>query len=299
MKAIRISLLTVVLLGGLTACATGTPTIHGIRLASKVKEIVKMPLTTSGDFTLHLETPKGDVQVVTAPGKARVVAVLAADGRTEEEARRVLERYDVRKERTGDGISIASRGTPLVVEENGYRAELVPEIGFHATVPPGTRVIVSTGAGDVTIEGPLAGLSARSSAGDVTAREVGGSVEIRVAAGDVRLDGFSGGSCVLTTAAGDITASGTFTTLEARSDAGDVGVFARRGSAVKRAWSLGSGAGDVSLRVPADLAACVDARAGAGRVRSDLPPVPPGGSDPSALIRISTGSGDITVRRAE
>ena len=90
-----------------------------------------------------------------------------------------------------------------------------------------------------------------------------------------------------------------------RTNDGRVDVEAQKGSKLAPDWSLASGDGPISLRVPSDLAATLDLRTGDGRVDVRLPVTITGrvreremqgtinGGGP--LLRIRTGDGSVTL----
>jgi hypothetical protein len=73
------------------------------------------------------------------------------------------------------------------------------------------------------------------------------------------------------------------------------------------AWSLRSGDGGITLRVPEDLSADLDAHTGDGRITVDLPVTVAGSISTSSvrgklgaggpLLRVQTGDGSIRLQR--
>ena len=79
------------------------------------------------------------------------------------------------------------------------------------------------------------------------------------------------------------------------------------GSKVAEAWSLASGDGGITMRIPEDLGAELDAHAGDGSIVLDAPVTVTGTVSPSSVrgtlaggggpLRVRTGDGSIHLRR--
>jgi hypothetical protein len=123
----------------------------------------------------------------------------------------------------------------------------------------------------------------------VRAHGLKGHVSVTTGDGRVILDDLDGS---LRTRAGDgsLTAAGRFDLLDVRSTDGRIDVTARKGSRVREAWSAESRDGSLTLRIPVDLAALLDAQTRDGRLRVDLP-IPVGDRDRNALVGELNGGG--------
>ena len=138
-----------------------------------------------------------------------------------------------------------------------------------AVVPPGARVVVRTGAGGVSADGPLADLDAETRAGSVVVgRASGARVRAASGAGDVSLSAAqipAGARWTAETASGSVDLSipaGASAQISAETGAGSVDVRGLPGAAVER-----SGGGRASVRL------------GAGEAR----------------VRLATRAGSVTV----
>jgi DUF4097 and DUF4098 domain-containing protein YvlB len=127
-----------------------------------------------------------------------------------------------------------------------------PKVEIDLEVPSGSRLDLHTGFGD--IRGENLNVQARVDTGF-------GGIHFPEFTGD--LNGETG--------FGDITADGRFHELELKTGFGSVRAEADSGSQIHNDWRLDSGFGDVSLRVPTDLDANIDASSGFGHVSSELP----------------------------
>ena len=104
---------------------------------------------------------------------------------------------------------------------------------------------------------------------------------------------------------GHVQATGRFDSLDLSTSDGRVDATASAGSRMLAAWSLETGDGAVTLRVPHDIAAFLDARTHDGRINVEIPITTQGRLSGHALVgdlngggaplRIRTGDGAITL----
>jgi len=205
-------------------------------------------------------------------------------------------------------VSIRREGAAVVVEATlpgdlvvmgGY----VLDFDITVTMPRRGALSVRTDDGRIECE-PLAGVvRLESGDGDVLVTGLAGRVDLRAGDGRIVATGLDG-DVQARTADGRIDLMGRFERLDAHTGDGRAAVTATAGSRLAGPWSVESGDGSVTLRVPRDLAAMLDARTRDGRIVVELPiAVPPrsrqtltgqlnGGTQP---LRVRTGDGDITL----
>lgn len=130
------------------------------------------------------------------------------------------------------------------------------------------EVRVEVGSGDVTVTGATGAVTARTGSGDVTVTDAAGAVTARTGSGSITGRGL-GGSEVL-----------------AEAGSGSISLTLDTAAPV----SAEASSGDIDLTVPSG-GYRVQAEAGSGEVQIGVP------DDPAAttLLRLHTGSGDITV----
>lgn len=179
-------------------------------------------------------------------------------------------------------------------------------VRIEVTVPAKANLDLRTGDGAVSVESVEGRIHVRTSDGAIRAESLRGEVELssgdgridaRRLAGNVRLSTSDGaidvrdleGDADLSTSDGRIdaigiqaalraktndgqlTAEGRFTRLNLRSGDGSVSATVREGSRMEDAWSLTSGDGSITLRLPDEFPAELDASTGDGRVTLDFP----------------------------
>jgi DUF4097 and DUF4098 domain-containing protein YvlB len=95
---------------------------------------------------------------------------------------------------------------------------------------------------------------------------------VKMATGDGDIDIISfDGAVEASTNDGSIDARGRFDRLHLTTDDGQIEVEALAGSRMASEWELHTGDGSITIRLPRDFAADLDAATGDGRIRIDLP----------------------------
>ena len=146
-------------------------------------------------------------------------------------------------------------------------------------------VHMRTSGGDVRIETVQGRVDAKSSGGDMTVRSVRGDIEIDTSGGDVQAEDVVG-AVKLGTSGGDIVARKIAGPLAARTTGGGVRLEQMDGAVqastsggtievellgANRGIDVATSGSNIVLQLPASIAATVDAAAGSGRVKSELP----------------------------
>jgi hypothetical protein len=246
-------------------------------------DTVEKRFNVSGTPSLNVHTFDGSVEVSTwdRPEVLVVVEKHAMD-------KAAADRMVVVAEQSGDRITVDVRQD----REPGLHLNF----GSHSarvtiSAPARIQIDASTGDGRVEVRDVEGDITAKTGDGAIRLAHVSGSID--VASGD-----------------GSIEVEGTLRGLRARSGDGRVRVRAM-GTGPGSDWSLTTGDGSIVLEVPDTFNAELDATTGDGRVSvSDLPFS--GDSDSrrrsiargrlgsgGPLIRMRSGDGAITVRRAD
>lgn len=150
-----------------------------------------------------------------------------------------------------------------------------PRLHVEIEVPTGSRVGVETGSAGVVVTGSVEAVQAKSGSGDLDVEQ----------AGDVHL----------TSGSGDVTVVRVGGRARVSTGSGDVHL-----GRVEAAAKVKSGSGDIEVGVPDDVAVWTDVRTGSGDVTSAVEGrgAPERGA-PYVDLRVSTGSGDVALVRAE
>jgi len=144
-------------------------------------------------------------------------------------------------------------------------------------------------------------LSADIHSGDgrISAQDLKGAVHLSTGDGSIEANAIDG---ILEAKTGDgsIRASGRWDRLDLRTDDGSVEAGARTGSKMTGVWSVHTGDGHVTLRLPDNFAADLDADTGDGKVTVDFP-VTVSGSVGGGKMRgkLNGGGETLTVRTGD
>lgn len=250
----------------------------------------------NGRAYLHVQTDDGSVSITSADQNEIYVHVTTT-------------RY-----------TIGSSGVTIEQSQNGNSVDVrVRTPHFHwglwgssgtvrvdVRVPRCLNLDVNTGDGNVSAEPVSGNIRIVTGDGNITANGLHGQVYLH--SGDGRIDS-SGmdGALQVDTGDGHITIDGRFDSLQAQTGDGSIDASAAAGSKVADGWALHSGDGRITLRVPGDLNAELDAHTGDGSVSVDVPITVSGTLNGSSvrgrlnagggLLKISSGDGSIHIER--
>ena len=177
------------------------------------------------------------------------------------------------------------------------------------SVPHAANVRASSGDGAIRVSGVNGTIALRSGDGRIQATNSAGSVSASTGDGGIDLDGVDGAVEAIT-GDGRVRVSGKITAIRARSGDGSIAIEARAGSATESDWDISSGDGAVTLQIPDDFNAELDAHTGDGSVHLNGVSVTTTGTvtrnsvrgrlgSGGRPVRVRTGDGSITLRRQE
>lgn len=207
---------------------------------------------------------------------------------------------DVVFSRSGDEIHVQVHEHAWFTLFGGISERLTVDV----TVPPASDLSVRTGDGAVDCE-PVSG-HVRIATGDgaLRARGLRGDLDLSTHDGGLDADDLDG-SLRAHTGDGHLRVSGRFDRLELASGDGRLEAVVMPGSKLADDWSVHTGDGSLSLRIPSRLQALLDARSNDGHLNVDLPIEVRGalaheqltgrlnGGGPTLLVR--SGDGAITL----
>jgi len=221
---------------------------------------------------------------------------------------------------TTTGWRIAPEGVTITESQAGDRVDIevrVPRehwgfgfglrsISVVVRVPREADLDVRTGDGSVNVQ-PVSGrLRIFTGDGSITAEGLRGEIRLHTGDGSIRATGLEG-RLEADTGDGRMEVRGRFDVLDLRTGDGGIEAEVERGSTVAAAWSLRSGDGGITLRLPDDLSADLDAHTGDGRITLELPVTVAGTISTSTVrgklgaggppLRVQTGDGSIRLQR--
>lgn len=177
------------------------------------------------------------------------------------------------------GLVVTARQTGSVIEleVKRPRSESFSGIGLHrsasaaliVTVPRAANVRARSDDGSIRIERVSGRLELRTGDGSVRASDVSGELTIDTGDGSVTVDDAEGRLAV-ETGDGGVSVSGKLSVVKLHTGDGSVTYRAAPGSKMADNWEITTGDGAVSLYLPAEFAARIDAHTGDGRITNDL-----------------------------
>jgi len=172
-------------------------------------------------------------------------------------------------------------------------------ISIIATVPRDLDLYVVTGDGEVRLDDLRGRLQIHTGDGRVQASNLHGELSLETGDGNIEalgLDGRLSG----TTGDGHLHVQGRFESLRVRSGDGPVVVEVDPGSEVTDEWRLSTGDGPLTLQLPTELQADLDASTGDGSIITDFPISMSGKLNEHAIHgRLNGGGAPITLRTGD
>jgi hypothetical protein len=201
-------------------------------------------------------------------------------------------------------VRATQEGTRILVEAvNPSEASPVIRLG------PASRSVSLI----VTTPARLARLRARTGDGPVSARDVAADVALHTGDGPVRAERMVGplsadtgdgdvsllgvqGSIEAHSGDGVIEVAGLFDGLRVETGDGDIRIDARQGSVMKGDWVVTTGDGPISLRLPAEFHAELDAHTGDGPITAAGITTPQRDDGEASTLRATLGNGGAAIR---
>lgn len=253
--------------------------------------------TVAGLPDLHLKTFDGSIEI-RAGDDRQVVVEIEKRGPTQEE----IDKLQVDVKQDGDRIDVEVK-RPAQEVVFGWR--MTPTARLIVTMPKSGNVVATSGDGSIRIERVTGRLELRTGDGSIKANSIGGDVTLQTGDGSVALEGMTG-RLDLQTSDGSVTVAGQPDVAKVHTGDGSITFRAESGAAMKDDWSFTTGDGSVSLYLPSDFSAELDASTGDGTVSSELTV---SGSDGKAhkslrgqigqggkVLKLRTGDGSIRLR---
>jgi DUF4097 and DUF4098 domain-containing protein YvlB len=212
-------------------------------------------------------------------------------------------------------VKSSQNGSTIEVEVKKPKGESFTGFGFHqsatarliVSVPRQADVRARSGDGSILIERVNGRLEAHTGDGSIRATDVAGELTLTTGDGSVTVDG-ADGRLELETGDGSVNVAGKLTRVRLHTGDGSIVYRAQPGTAMSDDWDITTGDGGVSLYLPPDFGAELDAHTGDGSIRNDLDVAQSGAADENRKtvrgrlgaggrqLRIRTGDGSIRLR---
>jgi hypothetical protein len=222
---------------------------------------------------------------------------------------------------TANGWKIGPNDVQIIESQSGNSVSIevkVPHWGFsmfggnrkslrvEVSVPRALELDVRTSDGNITALAVSGKIQFDTGDGNVIASNIQG--DIRIHTGDGHIEGHNfDGSLDANTGDGNLRIDGRFDALALKTGDGNIEAQAGSGSKVANGWNLHSGDGHITLRLPGDLNATLDAHTGDGSITLDIPIQVSGSLSHSSVrgklnaggptVAISSGDGSIHIEK--
>jgi DUF4097 and DUF4098 domain-containing protein YvlB len=257
--------------------------------------------TVSGMPAVHLITFDGSIQIGSWD-KPEVLIEIEKRGATRE----AVDALEIKTSQDGNTIEL---------EVKKPRTETFTGIGFHhsasarliVSLPRHSDVRARSGDGSILIQRVDGRIEGITGDGSIRAADVTGELTFNTGDGSVTVERAEG-RLDLKTGDGSVNVAGKLTSVRLRTGDGSIVYRAEPGTAMADDWEITTGDGAVSLSLPSDFEAELDAHTGDGTIRNDLSVVAAGEGDPNLRtvrgrlgaggkqLRIRTGDGAIRLR---
>jgi hypothetical protein len=219
--------------------------------------------TVSGDLDLNLRTFDGSIQV-RSWDRNEVLVEIERRGPDKESTEALV----VNTTQDGKRIVVDAPSPQERREGIHFGSWQSPSVNLIVTAPRRLTMEARTGDGSITAEDLVGTVALNTGDGSIRLARADGRLRARTGDGSIQITD-AVGSVEAASGDGSIEVEGRFEAIEVRTGDGSVRVDVRDGSVMKTDWSIGTGDGAISLRVPGDLDAEVDAHSSDGRVRAD------------------------------
>jgi hypothetical protein len=254
---------------------------------------------------LRIRNFKGSIRVTEASGSTATVSA-----RRSYRARQDGDiTFEVRRDGSNVTVCAITQRTRRC-DANGYESSSGNDSNygsadFTVALPRGVRLVASTGNGEVDVRNAGAEVRASSGNGEVNVNGAAGRVSASSGNGDIQVDG-AGGDVEASSGNGDIHVSTSRGPVSAHSGNGRIDV---RMASVTGGddMEFDTGNGSITIAMPADISATIDANVSYNGFETDFPIQIPNGfgsghvrgtiGSGARRIRLSTGNGRITLKK--
>jgi DUF4097 and DUF4098 domain-containing protein YvlB len=238
----------------------GTQSFFSFEQTEEARRQEAHDLELNAGELLLLDPGVGDVFVeVATGGAAHLAATLVASAASADQAQAVIDRYRIEIVRTPAGASVTVAGEPLELEQGHSTMLIIPRVHMRASVPEGVRLQVTTGSGSIETRGALGACDLSSGYGDLRVEGANGRLRAETSSGSIEVQGVHTDSIELESGYGSIELSDLEAgRVRARTSSGSV-----RARGVRGDVELQSGYGALELE---RIDGRVDARTSSGTV---------------------------------
>src|SRR4051794_6084519 len=219
--------------------------------------------TVSGTPNLHLATFDGAIEIQSWD-KPDVLVEVEKRGSTRE----AVEALEVKSSQDGNRIEVEVK-KPEGMSLNGFGFHRSASAKLIVSVPRTADIQARSGDGSIRIAHVTGRTDLHTGDGSIRAEDVSGELTLTTGDGSVTVDGAEG-RLALETGDGSVNVSGKLGGVRLHTGDGSIVYRAQPGVAMADDWDITTGGGSVSLYLPSDFGAELDAHTGDGSIRNDL-----------------------------
>lgn len=256
--------------------------------------------TVAGLPELHLTTFDGAIEIRAGDAKSILVEI-EKRGATKD----ALDQLKIETTQEGNRIDVEVKRPPAGDVVLFGIGRLSPTAKLIVTMPREGTVVARSGDGSIRVEHIRGSLQLRTGDGSIRATDVGGKIVLVTGDGSVTLDD-ADGDLDVDTGDGSVSVAGKPSALRLHTGDGSITFRAEPGTKMGGDWSLTTGDGGISVYLPSDFDADLDAHTGDGTIRSELDVANSGDESRRTLrgklgnggraLKIRTGDGSIRLK---
>lgn len=290
-------------------CLFMIATLAGAQAKAMTEEYSKS-YTVSGPATVRINADESNVRVITSDTD-QVEFRVTSEGFS---AIKIGGKLRIDSRQSGNEVELSVRMSPqltLLLNTKRFNTEV--------RMPKNADLRIETGDGRVELSNLNGNIVVHTSDGAIHASQLTGSMELRTRDGDIIADSLTGairlhsgdgkidgtdldGKCEASGRDGSVHVAGRFDSLDIKSGNGAIVATAQPGSKMSSRWSIAASDGSVTLEVPKDIQANLDARTRDGHISLGIPVTADGeldkqfvhgsinGGGPTLFIRSGDGS---------
>ena len=244
----------------------------------------------SGAPELRLTTFDGAIEIRSGETNA-VVIKIEKRGPTKE----ALDKLTVESKQNGNTIEVSVKRPAGEIVVLGI-GRMSPTAKLIVTMPRDGNVYARSGDGSIRVERVRGHLELRTGDGSIRGTDIGGKMVLVTGDGSVTIDEAEG-DLDIDTGDGSVSVAGKLDVVKVHTGDGSITFRAEPGTSMKDDWSMTTGDGGVSVYLPSDFAAELDAHTGDGAIRNELDIKRPGGDERARrTLKGRLGSGGRTLR---
>jgi DUF4097 and DUF4098 domain-containing protein YvlB len=253
----------------------------------------------TGKADLRVDSNDGPIEVSSSSSPEIHVRVWTSGWRISSDEVRIL-----RESQQGNRVEIEVR-VPRSSWSWGF-SSIHREVKIEVTVPQEANLDLHTGDGHMRVRGVSGDIRLDTGDGHIYVDELKGNLRLHTGDGHIEGSGLDG-TLEADTGDGHMNLRGRFDGLKLHTGDGNITTDALAGSKMNGEWSIRTGDGSVTVRLPEGFSAELDAHTGDGTISSQLPITVSGGLNKSSLrgninhggatLMLRTGDGSIRIER--